>query len=160
MRISLIVAMDRRGVIGRGNELPWRLPADLAWFKRMTMGKPIIMGRRTHESIGRALPGRLNVVLSRGDLLLPQGCVHAASREAALELVASEDEVMIIGGAGIYTLFAPVVNRLYRTTVQAEVDGDVHFPEFSIEGWTSTLCEERPRDEKNGFDLVFEVFDR
>ncbi len=160
MQVSIIVAMDQNGVIGRGNDLPWRLPADLAWFKRMTMGKPIIMGRRTHESIGRALPGRLNVVLSRSELALPDGCAWAASREAALTLVAEEPEVMVIGGAAIYELFAPIADRLYRTTVQAEVEGDVYFPDFTLDGWSRTLHEARSRDEKNGFDMLFEVFDR
>lgn len=156
----MIVAMDQRGVIGRGNELPWRLPADLAWFKKTTMGKPLIMGRRTHESIGFALPGRLNIVLSRGELNLPEGCVQARNSDEALSLAAGNEEVMIIGGAGVYELFASVTDRLYRTTVQGEVEGDVQFPELDVSSWTLVRSHSRPADEKNSYDLIFDILDR
>jgi dihydrofolate reductase len=135
--ISLIAALAENGVIGRGNTLPWRLPADLARFRRLTTGKPVIMGRKTYESIGRPLPNRLNIVLSRRPDALPEGVVSVDSPEAAA--AAAEDgprsETMVIGGAEIYRLFLPAAQRLYLTRVHRTVDGDTSFPPFDETEW-------------------------
>ena len=137
MRKALIVAMSRNRVIGKNNNLPWYLPGDLKYFKQATMGKPIIMGRKTWDSIGRPLPGRMNVVISRNaERESPAGTVGAQSLEEALVKAEAQaeldggDEVMIIGGGQIYTEALPMVDRIYITQVHAEVDVDAYFPEL------------------------------
>ena len=135
MIISIIVAMDRNGVIGLEGDLPWHLSSDLKHFRAITMGKPLIMGRKTHESIGRPLPGRKNIVLTRSKDFLAEGCVVVNSQEQALELVADVEEVMFMGGAGIYDEALSHANRLYLTEVHADVNGDVYFPEFDKIDW-------------------------
>lgn len=138
MRKALIVAMSRNRVIGRNNKLPWYLPGDLRYFKQATMGKPIIMGRKTWDSIGRPLPGRMNVVISRNpEWEAPAGTVAAESLEDALVKAEAQaeieggDEVMIIGGGQIYAEALPMVDRIYVTQVHAEVEGDAFFPEVN-----------------------------
>ena len=136
MQISLVVAMDRQRAIGVGGALPWHLPADLRHFREITMGKPIIMGRRTYESIGRALPGRRNIVVTRNrGWPVPSGCEVVYSLDDALALTASAAEVMIIGGAALYRCALPRTQRIYLTEVQAEVGGDVHFPPLAPGDW-------------------------
>ena len=159
-RLSLIVAMAANGVIGRGGDLPWRLPADLARFRRITMGHVLLMGRRTYESIGRPLPGRTSLVLTRQPSFRPPGVLVASNLDQALAQVADRDEVFVIGGADIYRQTLPRVERLYVTRVLADVDGDVYFPEFDFGQWEQ--CEDvyRPADEKNGWPVRFQVYCR
>lgn len=158
MEIALIVATDRAGVIGKDGDLPWHLPADLRHFKQTTMGKPLIMGRRTHESIGRALPGRKNVVLSRSPEYTPaEGCSLVRSVDEAIAAAAedSPDAVMVIGGEAVYEAFLPRAHRIYLTLVETTVaDGDARFPELD-DTWEEVSREDRPADEKNPYDLSF-----
>ena len=128
MIISMIAAMANDRVIGKDNQMPWHLPADFAWFKRCTMGKPVVMGRKTYESIGRPLPGRQNIVISRDDSLTIEGVTTVTSIDAALTAAGEVDEVMIIGGGTIYEACLPKANKLYVTHIDASVDGDTQFP--------------------------------
>ena len=160
MIISIIVAMDKKGVIGLDGDLPWHLSSDLKHFKAITMGKPLIMGRKTHESIGRPLPGRKNIVLTRSNDYVAEGCIVVNSQEQALELVADAEEVMFMGGAGIYAEALSHANRLYLTEVHAEVEGDVYFPEFDKDEWKEIEQEEHSADEKNEFDYSFVVLEK
>lgn len=130
MRLSLIVAMAANRVIGKAGRLPWHLPSDLARFKRITMGYPLIMGRLTFESIGRALPGRRTIILSRQDDYRVAGCQVVSSLEAALELVWDDDEVFICGGEEIYRQALPLAQRIYLTELARDVEGDTLFPEI------------------------------
>lgn len=134
-KISLIVAMDEDGVIGANGGLPWRLSNDLKRFKRLTMGKPLIMGRKTHESIGRALPGRENIILSRQDNHKAEGCKVFNDVEAALRHCARQGEVMVAGGASVYEQLLPLAQRIYLTRVQAKAGGEVRFPDWDQEDW-------------------------
>ena len=139
--VALIAAVANNGVIGKGNHLPWHLPADFAHFKRVTMGKPMIMGRKTFESIGRPLPGRTNIVVSRQEGYQPDGVLVISSLEAALEHaqeIAKADranEVMVGGGAEIYREAMPHADRMYITQVELEPDGDAYFPAIDFEQW-------------------------
>ncbi|MFA0125104.1 type 3 dihydrofolate reductase, partial [Vibrio sp. 10N.261.48.A2] len=130
MIISMIAAMANNRVIGKDNQMPWHLPADFAWFKRSTMGKPVVMGRKTYDSIGRPLPGRVNVVISRDESLEIEGVTTVTSIDQALELVSDVDEVMIIGGGSIYESCLPKANKLYLTYIDFDVDGDTQFPDW------------------------------
>src|SRR5690349_5756939 len=127
-KLSLIVAMTPNRVIGRDGTLPWRLSADLQRFKRITMGHPIIMGRKTFESIGRVLPGRTTIVVSRRKDYSPTGALLAESLPAAIDLAGTSDEAFIVGGSEIYRAALPLVQRLYITMVQADIQGDTYFP--------------------------------
>jgi len=136
--LCLIVAMDHNRLIGANNDLPWRLPADLKRFKRLTMGSPIVMGRKTYQSIGRPLPGRLNIVLSRDPTLTFEGVAMAESLDQALALGADAERVFVIGGAGIFERCFSRADRFYLTVVHGEFEGDVFFPSFSVGDWTIT----------------------
>lgn len=160
MRISLIVALARNRVIGRDNQLPWRLSADLQHFKRLTMGKPIVMGRKTCESIGRPLPGRTNIVVTRDSSFSAAGCRVVHSIDAALVAAGGADEVMIMGGENLYSQLLPRADRLYLTEVQADVSGDAWFPEFDQAQWQELERESHRADEKNEFDYDFVVLAR
>ena len=160
MIISLIVAMDRQGVIGLDGALPWRLSADLKHFKAVTMGKPLIMGRRTHESIGRPLPGRQNIVLTRQPHYTARGCVIVHDLEAALTACADRSEVMVIGGATLYAQFLPRAGRIYLTRVEADVDGDKHFPPFAASAWNAVERHAGQADERNEYPCSFLVLER
>lgn len=160
MRISLIVALARNRVIGRDNQLPWRLSADLQHFKRLTMGKPIVMGRKTCESIGRPLPGRTNIVVTRDSSFSAAGCRVVHSIDAALVAAGGADEVMIMGGENLYSQLLPRADRLYLTEVQADVSGDAWFPEFDQTQWQELERESHRADEKNEFDYDFVVLAR
>ncbi len=160
MRISLIVAMDLEGVIGKEKALPWRLPADLKNFRKITWGKPVIMGRKTFESIGKPLPGRTNIVLTRGAHDLPQGCRVARSLSEALDLAGSAEEVVVIGGAAIYALFLPRAERIYLTEVQERFPGDTHFPPWDRSEWREIHRSERPADEANPHPCHFLLLER
>jgi dihydrofolate reductase len=158
--ISIIVAAAENGVIGAQGELPWRLSDDLRRFKAVTMGKPIVMGRKTHESIGRPLPGRQNIVITRQSGFEAAGCDVVDSKEAALAAAGEADEIMVIGGSQVYALFLPYAGRLYLTRVHAEVDGDAWFPELANEEWTLVAEEARTADERNEYDYSFLTYER
>ena len=158
--VSLIVAMARNGVIGRDNALPWRLSEDLRRFKAATLGKPILMGRRTFESIGQALPGRTNLVLTRDPEWTAPGAVVAHSLEAALAAAAGAAELVVIGGAQIYRLVMPFARRMYLTHVHADVPGDTYFPDFDPTQWLDVECIERAADERNTYPVTFVTLER
>jgi dihydrofolate reductase len=158
--ISIIVAASTNNVIGTQGNLPWRLSDDLKRFKKITMGKPIIMGRLTHESIGRPLPGRQNIVITRQRDYVAEGCEVVESAAAALAVAGEVSENMIIGGSEIYTLFLPLANRIYLTRVLADVQGDAYFPALAADEWNMSDHEQREADEYNAFDFSFEVWDR
>jgi dihydrofolate reductase len=160
MKISLIVAVSENGTIGRNNGLPWRLPLDLRRFKQLTLGKPVIMGRKTWESIGRPLPGRKNIILTRDEALEAPGCVVVRSTGAALAEAGEAAEIMIIGGASLYEAFLPEAQTVYLTRVQGEVEGDVKFPLIDPAEWTETDKESFPSDEKHEFPFAFVRLDR
>ncbi len=147
--ISLIVAVARNGVIGVKGELPWHLPQDLAHFKRTTLGKPIIMGRKTHESIGRALPHRENIVVSRDPRLVAPGCRVAESLDAALALCEEEQEKVVIGGATLYAEALPRTEVLYLTRVHVDLVGDAFFPELDLSQWREITRREFEPDERH-----------
>lgn len=160
MRISLIAALARNRVIGRDNQLPWRLSADLQHFKRLTMGKPIVMGRKTYESIGKPLPGRTNIVVTRDSGFSAAGCCVVHSIDEALVAAGGADEVMIMGGENLYLQLLPRADRLYLTEVQADVSGDAWFPEFDQTQWQELERESHRANEKNEFDYDFVVLAR
>lgn len=155
----MIAAMAENRVIGRDNQLPWHLPADLAHFKRLTLGHTLIMGRRTYESIGRPLPQRRSIVVSRNPTFTAPGVEVASSLDAALQLAAGDAEVFVIGGAELFRLAWPRAQRLYLTRVHAEVPGDTFLPELDA-GWQLVDEELRPADEKNPYDLSFQTYQR
>ena len=152
--------MDRNRLIGDKNQLPWHLPADFAHFKTVTMGKPIIMGRKTFESIGKPLPGRTNIVLSRDPDTCFEGTVCVTSFEQALAAVVDEEEVMIIGGSTIYEMLLPQVDRLYLTYVDAAFAGDAWFPGFDENQWLEKEVVTRKADEKNAYNCRFVTLER
>jgi len=147
--ISIIVAASTNNVIGAQGDLPWRLSDDLKRFKAVTMGKPIVMGRKTWESIGRALPGRQNIVITRQEDFVADGCDVVASVAAAISAAGDVDEIMVIGGSQVYELFLPEARRLYLTRVQADVDGDAFFPAVDESEWHLVSDEAHSADERN-----------
>jgi len=158
--ISLIVAMAQNGVIGRDNSLPWRLPEDLKRFKAFTLGKPILMGRKTFESIGRPLPDRLNIVLTRDRGWSAAGVTVVHSVEAALAQAAGSEELVAIGGAEIYRLLLPFARRIYLTHVHADVPGDTYFPEFDAAQWADVDSSAQPADERHAYPVTFVTLER
>lgn len=171
IRVSLIVAMAANGVIGRNNELPWRLPEDLRYFKRATVGKVVLMGRNTFESIGKPLVDRANIVVTRRSTPLAPGTISVQSvneglceaRRLALNDLALKEsygEVMVIGGAQVYRATLPVAQRLYLTEVHADVDGDTFFPAVDPCEWRETSREYHPADSNNPYNYSFVVWDR
>jgi dihydrofolate reductase len=160
MRISLIVAMSQNRVIGRGGRLPWRLAADLRRFKRLTMGHHLIMGRKTHESIGRTLPGRISIVISRQADFAPPGVVAVDSLDEALATAAGDPEVFVIGGGEVYQQALPMVDRVYLTLICTDIEGDTFFPEFATEDWRLVEDIPHPADDRNEFAYRFLVYDR
>jgi len=159
-RKSIIAAMARNNVIGNENQLPWHLPADLQHFKKTTMNKPIIMGRKTFESVGRPLPERQNIVVTRNRDLQFDGCDMARDLDQALAIAGSVPEVMICGGAAIYQDALPMVDRMYLTFIDLEVAGDTFFPDWNIDEWTLVSSETHDPDEKNAYAYRFEIFER
>ena len=153
--LSLIAAMDENRLIGAGNQLPWHMPADLALFKRITMGKPIIMGRKTYESIGRPLPGRRNIVVSRDSNYQAPGCELCHGIEAALALCADDEEVMLIGGASLYEQAVVLSSCMYITRIHHRFNGDTWFPEFSEEHWRIEENQEFEADKSNPYSFSF-----
>ena len=158
--ISLIVAMAQNGVIGRDNALPWRLPEDLKRFKEFTLGKPILMGRKTFEAIGRPLPGRANLVLTRDRDWRAPGVIPVHSMEEALLQTRTCDELVAIGGAEIYRLLLPLARRIYLTHVHADIPGDTYFPAFDPAQWDDVELHTQPADERHAWPLTFVTLER
>lgn len=162
MITALVVAVAENGVIGRDGALPWALPADLKHFRTLTTGHHVVMGRRTHLSIGRALPERTNLVLTRHPEQVAVGCRAVATLDAALTIArdAGESSCFVIGGAGVYAQALPHAQRIYLTEVHAALDGDVHFPPLDRASWVETAREARAADERNPYALAFTVLER
>jgi dihydrofolate reductase len=160
MIISFVVAMGKNKVIGKNNSLPWNMPADMKHFKDLTMGKPIIMGRKTFESIGKALPNRTNIIITRDPEYKAEDCVVVHSVDQAIGAAGNAEEVMVIGGSQIYKEFLPKVNRMYLTIVEADFEGDVSFPEYDIKEWKEVAYEEHEKDAENAYDYVFITLER
>jgi len=157
---SIIAALARHRVIGRGGTMPWRLPAELRYFRNRTLGKPVVMGRRTFESIGRPLPGRRNIVVSRDPRYRAEGVEVARGLDEALALAGAAPEVMVIGGAQVYRQALPRARRLYLTHIDAELQGDTHFPPWDPEQWTEIECLPRAADAHNPYAMTFCVLER
>ena len=153
--ISLIAAMAKNRVIGKDNQMPWHLPADLAHFKQITLGKPVIMGRKTLESIGKPLPGRHNIVVSRDNNYAREGVDVVKSLEEAIKIAGSVEEIIIMGGGNIYEQMLPLAHRLYLTHIDLEINGDTQFPEYKHLGWQKISKEHRPADDKNCHHCTF-----
>lgn len=160
MKISLIVAKSRNNVIGNNNQLPWHLPADLKHFKTITMGKPIIMGRKTFDSIGKPLPGRRNIIISRQQNFYIDGCEIFHSIDDALSAVKTEKEVMIIGGTNLFLQVLPIAERIYLTVIAADFEGDTFFPELDYAQWQTISEEKWLPDEKNKYPYCFQTLDK
>ena len=160
MRLSIVVAMDDNSLIGKNNQLPWHLPADLAYFKKLTTGKSILMGRKTYDSIGRPLPNRRNIVITRNSKISIPGCEVVSSIDQALELTKNDHEVMVIGGASLCGQFLPQVDRLYITKIDGEFEGDVFFPKYDEFNWHQVSCESHPKDDSNAYSHHFIILDR
>lgn len=166
LRLALMAAKATNNVIGRNNALPWYLPNDLKYFKQVTLGKPIIMGRNTWESLKKALPGRTNIVITRQPDYHAEGAKVVASLDQALvlaeqvALIDGRDEVVVIGGAQIYQLALPRTDRLYLTEVHADVEGDTWFPEVDASQWREITRDDFPAEGPNPYDYSFVVYDR
>lgn len=157
--ISLIWAQDENGLIGNGGQLPWRLPADMAWFKKNTMGKSILMGRKTFDSIGHPLPGRNNIIMTSQDITI-SGCKVVHSLDEAIAMVSKAEELMVIGGAQIYKLILSRARCLYITQIHALIEGDTFFPVFNSSEWQETFREDHESDEKNIYSYSFRILER
>lgn len=163
MMLSIIVAADENNVIGKQGGMAWHLPDDFKNFKATTIGHPIIMGRKTYDSIGKPLPGRLNIVVSRNADLHIDGCMVVSSLHDALDMAKREgtDEAFVIGGGQLYELATPLADRLYLTRVHTHLEGgDTHFPVISDTEWRRTKCERHEPDERHLFAFTFEVYER
>ncbi len=160
-RISLIAAMDENRVIGIDNRLPWKLPSDMKWFRRHTLGKPVIMGRKTFDSLGRRpLPDRLNIVITRDRSFTAPGAVVVHSIDEALAACGDAPEAMIIGGASFYEQMLPRAQRLYLTLVHTRTEGDAWFPQWDPKDWREVEREEHPADGRNPFPHTFLILER
>ncbi len=155
MKISIIVAIAKNKVIGLGENLPWDIPSDMAWFKKNTMGKPVIMGQKTFESIGKPLAGRKNIILTFDKNYFPKGCEVAYSIDHALEKAKKAEEVMIAGGASIYKQFLPLADYLYLTIIDHDFEGDVYFPDFDYNEWEEIERIENKVSENNPYKHTF-----
>lgn len=151
MRVSLVVAMARNRVIGRDNALPWRLPADLAHFRKVTMGHPVVMGRRTFESIGKALPGRKNIVITHNREYDAPGCTVVNSLDEAWKAAGNAEEVCVIGGTTLFDETLSFADAIHLTEVGADVEGDTYFPEFDRSEWSEREIARHPADERNAY---------
>lgn len=166
MRIALVVAVARNGVIGAGGKLPWRISDDLKWFKSVTLGKPVVMGRKTFESIGRPLAGRDNIVVSRAPGYSVESAIVRASVDAALTAAtecatrSGAQEICVIGGSEIYAQTLSRASRIYLTSVEADIDGDAHFPEFDAASWARSEVGRAEKGPRNDHDCVFVILDR
>ena len=162
MRVSLVVAMTPARVIGVGGKLPWRMPADLRHFKRLTLGHPIIMGRKTFASIGKPLPGRDNIVLSLQPAFAAPGCriVQSAAAALAAAQASGTNEAFVIGGGSVYALFLPFATRIHATIVRATLAGDTHFPALAPDVWVESEREDHEADAENPYAWSFTVLER
>ena len=160
MKISLIVAMAENRVIGVDNRMPWHLSADLKRFRKITSGYPIVMGRKTHESIGRPLPDRVNIVLTRDSSYQAQGCIVVHKPEEAMRAADEAAELMVIGGAGLYREFLPLAHRIYLTLIYRAFDGDTFFPTIDWTEWREVAREEVEQDEQTGLSYAFIDYER
>ncbi|MEE2692898.1 MAG: dihydrofolate reductase [Pseudomonadota bacterium] len=166
MRVALVVAAAENGVIGSGGGLAWRISDDLKWFKRATLGKPIVMGRKTFDSIGRALPGRANIVVTRSPSFTASGVLRAATVDEALAIAAQEagkagaEEICIIGGGEIYRQTINLADRIYLTRVAARVDGDTRFPRIDRDEWREMAAGGCEANDKNQYSCRFFILDR
>lgn len=160
--ISFILAMDENRVIGSGNKLPWHLPEDLKFFKRVTMGHPIVMGRKTYESIGRPLPGRKNIIITRNKDYTCDPCTifHSVEEFLSYSKNDTDEEYFVIGGAEIFRSFIPVVDRLYITQIHHVFEGDTFFPNLNMKDWQLVSQEQGVKDEKNPFDYEFLIYNK
>lgn len=154
--MNLIVCMSKNRVIGKENKMPWSLPNDLAYFKKTTLGKTVVMGRKTFESIGKNLPGRNNVILTRDPNFKADGCTIASNIEEVLKMPC--DDVFIMGGSEIYSLFMPYIRKLYITQIDEEFDGDAFFPEIQTEEYQILSNEPGIRDEKNNYNYSYTIW--
>jgi dihydrofolate reductase len=157
--LELVVAAAENDVIGRGNQLPWHLPADLRHFKSLTLGKPVLMGRKTYESIGKALPGRTNIVLSRSAAFTPRDCIVVRTLEEA-RAAAGAQPLMVIGGADIYRQCLPFASRIHLTLIHARIDGDTLFAAWRGAEWDASSCERHEPDDKNAYAYSFITLER
>ena len=160
MKLSLIAAMADNRVIGIENRLPWNLPADMKWFRQHTLGKPVIMGRKTFESIGKALPQRTNIVVSRDKTFSAPDCLVVGDLATALEAVKDAEEAMVIGGASFYQQTLPQADRLYLTLIHADIEGDAWFPQIDFSEWKEVQRQDHYADDKNGYDYSFLILER
>jgi dihydrofolate reductase len=158
--LAIIAALSRNRVIGKDNQLPWRLPADLKHFKAVTLGKPVIMGRKTFESIGKPLPGRANIVVSRDPHFHADGIAVAHSLDDALAQAHAAPEIMLIGGAQLYAQALPRAQRLYLTLIDTDIEGDAHFPDYDPSDWRETAREDHAADVNNPYPYSFVVLER
>jgi len=157
---SFVVAAARNGVIGQGNRMPWHLPSDLAFFKRVTMGHPVVMGRKTYEAIGKPLPGRTNIVITRDPAFRAPGCVVVDSLDAAYRAAGDVDEVFVIGGAQVYEAALPTVDRIYLTEVEAQIEGDTWFPRIDRSQWAETELARQGVDGRHAYSTRMVRLDR
>ncbi len=166
MIISAVLAVSENNVIGAENSLPWRLSNDLKWFKKNTLGKPMIMGRKTFQSLPGLLPGRTSIILTRDSSFKVEGALMAHSMQAAIDLarkdaeINQQKEITIVGGAEIYKLFYPLIDRFYLTRVHTEIEGDAHFFPLDPALWQSRFTEFHQKSEKNEYDHTFHILER
>ncbi|WP_144555891.1 DfrD/DfrG/DfrK family trimethoprim-resistant dihydrofolate reductase [Bacillus sp. X1(2014)] len=160
MKVSIIVAMDRKRVIGKDNDIPWRIPKDWEYVKNITKGHSIILGRKNLESIGRALPGRRNIILTRDKGFNFDGCEIVHSIEAVFELCKNEEEIFIFGGEQIYNIFLPFVGKMYITKIHYEFKGDTFFPDVNFDEWNEVSIEKGIMNDKNPYNYFFHVYER
>ncbi|MEW6132920.1 MAG: dihydrofolate reductase [Pseudomonadota bacterium] len=158
-RISIISAIAKNRTIGIDNTLPWRLSEDLKYFKALTLGHHILMGRKTWESIGKPLPGRTTVIITRSDYAAPEGVKIAHSLQEAIDVCGEDEEIFFVGGADLYGQALPLADRLYLTEIQADVEGDAWFPDYDRTQWREVSRDKR-HDEASGLDYYFVVYDR
>ncbi len=153
-KVSIIVALAKNHVIGKDNQIPWHIPADLQYFKKITLGKPMIMGRKNYESIGRPLPGRKNIILTRDKNFSAEGCTIVHSKDEAIAATDGVAEIMIIGGGAIYEMFMDDADMLYLTEIDSEVDGDVFFPKYDKSQWKEVSREAGEKNIDWNYDYV------
>ena len=159
-KISIIVAIDENGLIGKRNGLPWKLPADLKHFKTLTSGHTVIMGRKTYDSIGKPLPNRTNIVVSKSDDLQIDGCITVKSPEEALKASLENQEIFVIGGAEIYRQFLPLAQTIYMTEIHNKFDGDIFFPTIDYDEWKEKERQDFEADDMNLYKYSFITLER
>jgi len=158
--ISLIVAMAQNRVMGINNQMPWHLPDDLDYFKKITLGHHMIMGRKTHDAIGRVLPGRTTIVVTRNPAWFASGCLRASSLEEGLQMSEQDDEIFIVGGGELFQQSLDLAQRIYLTEVKATVPGNTYFPLINHRVWHESKRQHHPQDSRHPFDFDFVIYDR